>query len=76
MKTQDEDSEAEKLSPLLHNKEIGGRDGPLALDMAGVVESIDDTDTEHEETHLEVDLPVKNKVVGVFWYFSFIFHLN
>jgi hypothetical protein len=44
----DEDSEAEKLSPLLQNNE-NVRSGNLALNMADVVEPIDDTDTDHEE---------------------------
>lgn len=44
----DEDSEAEKLSPLLQKNEIRNN-GNLALNMEDVVEPIDDTDTEHEE---------------------------
>ena len=43
----DEDSEAEKLSPLLQNSDVRG--GSLALNMVDVVEPIDDTDTDHEE---------------------------
>ncbi|KAI4460701.1 mahogunin [Holotrichia oblita] len=46
----DEDSEAEKLSPLLQNVELLTRTNGLALNMADVVEPIDDTDTEHEDT--------------------------
>ncbi|GJQ85228.1 hypothetical protein Trydic_g13068 [Trypoxylus dichotomus] len=46
----DDDSEAEKLSPLLQNVEILTRTSGLALNMADVVEPIDDTDTDHEET--------------------------
>lgn len=43
----DEDSDAEKLSPLLQNSDL--RNGSLALNMVDVVEPIDDTDTDHEE---------------------------
>lgn len=46
----DEDSEAEKLSPLLQNTENTNRMNNLALNMADVLESIDDADTDHEET--------------------------
>lgn len=43
----DEDSEAEKLSPLLQNdtNNVAG----LALNMEDVVDAIDDTDTDHDD---------------------------
>lgn len=44
----DEDSEAEKLSPLLQKSNNNTGRG-LALNMVDVVEPIDDTDTDHEE---------------------------
>lgn len=50
MQALDEDSEAEKLSPLLQNTENTNRVNNLALNMADVLESIDDADTDHEET--------------------------
>lgn len=46
---QDDDSEAERMSPLLQNSDTGCRNNHLALNMDDVVEPIDDTDTEHEE---------------------------
>lgn len=50
MQVADEDSEAEKLSPLLQNVEVLTRTNGLALNMADVVEPIDDADTDHEES--------------------------
>lgn len=44
----DEDSEAEKLSPLL-NKSNSHRNKNLALNMEDVVEPIDDADTDQDE---------------------------
>lgn len=60
---QDEDSEAEKLSPLLQNSDNTARNNHLALNMVDVVDSIDDADTDQEEpTHTT---PVeKNKKSG------------
>lgn len=56
----DEDSEAEKLSPLLQKTNSDGRTSGLALNMVDVVEPIDDTDTDHEEmSHISV--PDKSK---------------
>lgn len=58
LQTVDEDSEAEKLSPLLQKSEQ--RSNNLALNMADVLEPIDDTDTDHEEmVHMAV--PDKSK---------------
>ncbi|XP_019877959.2 probable E3 ubiquitin-protein ligase MGRN1 [Aethina tumida] len=45
----DEDSEAEKLSPLLQKTKSAVRDNNLALNMADVVDAIDDADTDQEE---------------------------
>lgn len=56
----DEDSEAEKLSPLLQKTESSARTSGLALNMVDVVEPIDDADTDHEEmAHIQV--PDKSK---------------
>lgn len=56
----DEDSEAEKLSPLLQKTNTVGRTSGLALNMVDVVEPIDDTDTDHEDmTHISI--PDKSK---------------
>lgn len=56
----DEDSEAEKLSPLLQKSDSGVRASGLALNMVDVVEPIDDTDTDHEDmTHISI--PDKSK---------------
>nr|CAH7767734.1 unnamed protein product [Callosobruchus chinensis] len=49
----DEDSEAEKLSPLLQKNETAGRGTNLALNMVDVVDTIDDADTDQEE-HIQV----------------------
>lgn len=43
----DDDSEAEKLSPLLQNE--NSKIASLALNMEDVVDAIDDTDTDHDE---------------------------
>ncbi|KAG5865808.1 hypothetical protein JTB14_029188 [Gonioctena quinquepunctata] len=49
----DEDSESEKLSPLLQKNNNLNREGNnLALDMDGVVDAIDDGDTDLEEPNL------------------------
>lgn len=56
----DEDSEAEKLSPLLQQSDSGGRTSGLALNMVDVVEPIDDIDTDHEEM-AHIPLPDKSK---------------
>lgn len=56
----DEDSEAEKLSPLLQKSDSGGRASGLALNMVDVVEPIDDTDTDHEEM-AHISVPDKSK---------------
>ncbi|KAJ8913857.1 hypothetical protein NQ315_003766 [Exocentrus adspersus] len=55
--TMDEDSEAEKLSPLLQ-KTDGGTSKNVALHIAAVTDSIDDIDTDHEE----VGIPEKIKI--------------
>lgn len=61
----DDDSEAEKLSPLLQKSESSGRASGLALNMVDVVEPIDDTDTDHEEmTHIVVPDKSKSCKIG------------
>uniref|UniRef100_V5I9N4 Uncharacterized protein n=1 Tax=Anoplophora glabripennis TaxID=217634 RepID=V5I9N4_ANOGL len=55
----DEDSEAEKLSPLLQKTDLN-RSNNLALHMADVTDSIDDTDTDHDEP-TNVHIPEKLK---------------
>lgn len=56
----DEDSEAEKLSPLLQKSDNSGRTSGLALNMVDVIEPIDDTDTDHEEM-ARISVPEKSK---------------
>lgn len=57
----DEDSEAEKLSPLLQKSDNSGRGtSGLALNMVDVVEAIDDNDTDHEEM-AHISVPDKSK---------------
>lgn len=61
----DEDSEAEKLSPLLQKSDSSGRAASgLALNMVDVVEPIDDTDTDHEEM-VHIPAPDKSKSCNV-----------
>nr|XP_023024337.1 probable E3 ubiquitin-protein ligase MGRN1 [Leptinotarsa decemlineata] len=58
----DEDSESEKLSPLLQKNRSINRDGnDLALDMDDVVDAIDDGDTDLEEQHPTAE---KSKTYG------------
>ncbi|KAF5271935.1 hypothetical protein FQA39_LY07952 [Lamprigera yunnana] len=57
---QDDDSEAERMSPLLQNAGPTSRNNHLALNMDDVVEPIDDTDTEHEE-QVQPNAKDKNK---------------
>lgn len=54
----DEDSEAEKLSPLL-NKSNSHRNNNLALNMEDVAEPIDDGDTYQDE---QLTAPEKSKM--------------
>ncbi|KAF5307905.1 hypothetical protein FQR65_LT06472 [Abscondita terminalis] len=58
----DDDSEAERMSPLLQNSCVVSRNNHLALNMDDVVEPIDDTDTEHEE-QVQSNLKDKKKTV-------------
>lgn len=57
----DEDSEAEKLSPLLQKNDIH-RNNNLALNMDDVVDPIDDADTDLEE---QITVPEKSKNYGM-----------
>lgn len=57
----DEDSEAEKLSPLL-NKTNSHRMDNLALNMEDVVEPIDDADTDQDE---QLTAPEKSKIYSM-----------
>ncbi|KAJ8927434.1 hypothetical protein NQ314_020104 [Rhamnusium bicolor] len=56
----DEDSEAEKLSPLLQRSDSTSRANNLALNMADVVDPIDDADTDQEEQACAM-VPEKSK---------------
>lgn len=57
----DEDSEAEKLSPLL-DKSDTNKTNNLALNMEDVVESIDDADTDQDD---HISAPEKLKYYGM-----------
>nr|CAI5838141.1 unnamed protein product [Callosobruchus analis] len=57
----DEDSEAEKLSPLLQKNETTGRGTNLALNMVDVVDPIDDADTDQEE-HMQAENVVRSQI--------------
>lgn len=60
----DEDSENEKLSPLLQKIDrLNSKVNNLALNMEDVVDPIDDQYTDQEE---QQDIPEKNKNYGKF----------